>query len=532
MFLMIYIFVYYNIDNILKTLYFSNFQVCHHNEVISDNENLYYNIKHINIFILYVYLIFILKHFIIYNSISKNSLALALVYIKYNLNIFLNDNIRLCDYEISRHIMWLFATPLMLKMYCKTNNLTLLDINVQYHILPILINIFIYPYKNTPVYYFFSFIAYMLFFMFMKTLYEKRELLFTNILILVWTIYVGINTAELLSITDRYNIQIYYLCADMIGKLTTNIIIHDYNERLLFIKNNMNLQSVNFVSNMLENIKKYNTNNPNMTDYCNNYIKHIKSNFMSVIPENNDSLRKELLKKILPLGFDDNYMQSSTNIIKKISSFSSTDSNTVSNTDSKQYNMVCILFTDIVNYTDLAKKYDDKIIFQLLNTVYNRFDNVIKKYTHLQKVETIGDAYMVVGDIYRSTENYKSVIKEIILLSFDLVKEIKNINTPDNNPLSIRVGINMGRVSVGILGNEIPRLCVVGNAVNVASRLQSTAEADSIQISRHIYEQLEDIEFDMIFDIKTNENVFLKNIGSLTTYTISNASNTNVLKEN
>jgi class 3 adenylate cyclase len=322
----------------------------------------------------------------------------------------------------------------------------------------------------------------------------------------------------------------------MIGKLTTNIIIHDYNERLLFIKNNMNLQSVNFVSNMLENIKKYNTNNPNMTEYCNNYIKHIKSNFMSVIPENNDSLRKELLKKILPLGFDDTYMQSSTNIIKKIASFSSTDSNTdsntVSNTDSKQYNMVCILFTDIVNYTDLAKKYDDKIIFQLLNTVYNRFDNVIKKYTHLQKVETIGDAYMVVGDIYRSTENYKSVIKEIILLSFDLVKEIKNINTPDNKPLSIRVGINMGRVSVGILGNEIPRLCVVGNAVNVASRLQSTAEVDSIQISRHIYEQLEDIEFDMIFDIKTNENVFLKNIGSLTTYTISNVSNTNVLKEN
>ena len=95
----------------------------------------------------------------------------------------------------------------------------------------------------------------------------------------MWTIYVGINTAELLSITDRYNIQIYYLCADMIGKLTTNIIIHDYNERLLFIKNNMNLQSVNFVSNMLENIKKYNTNNPNMTDYCNNYIKHIKSKF-------------------------------------------------------------------------------------------------------------------------------------------------------------------------------------------------------------------------------------------------------------
>jgi class 3 adenylate cyclase len=127
---------------------------------------------------------------------------------------------------------------------------------------------------------------------------------------------------------------------------------------------------------------------------------------------------------------------------------------------------------------------------------------------------------MVVGDIFRNSINHKIVVKEMILFALDIVKEIKKIKTPDNIPLCIRIGINMGSVSVGILGNEIPRLCVVGNTVNMASRLQSTAEIDTIQLSRHIYEQLEEIEFDIKFEVIPKENVFLKNMGSITTYNI------------
>ena len=188
------------------------------------------------------------------------------------------------------------------------------------------------------------------------------------------------------------------------------------------------------------------------------------------------------------------------------------------NANAKQFSMICVLFTDIVNYTELAKKYDDKIIFELLYNVYIKFDTIIKKYPHLQKIETIGDAYMVVGDIYRNENNDKIVIKEIILFALDIVKEIKTIKTPDREPLCLRIGIHIGNVSIGILGNEIPRLCVVGNAVNVASRLQSTAEVDTIQFSKHIYEKIEEIDFDVNFEIIKKENVFLKNIGSITTY--------------
>jgi class 3 adenylate cyclase len=211
----------------------------------------------------------------------------------------------------------------------------------------------------------------------------------------------------------------------------------------------------------------------------------MKQKISSRMPENTDELKKELLTKLLPFNLDKEYIEQSS-VFNKRSTI--------------KLDMICILFTDIVNYTELAKKYDDKVIFQLLNNVYNNFDNIRKKYSKLQKIETIGDAYMVVGDIYRSANNHKVVIKEIILLAFELVKSVKQIKTPDDTPLSIRIGITMGNVSIGILGNEIPRLCVVGNAVNVASRLQSTADIDSIQISRHIYEKIGEIDFDIVFN--------------------------------
>jgi hypothetical protein len=253
---------------------------------------------------------------------------------------------------------------------------------------------------------------------------------------------------------------------------------------------------------MLNNINQYYENNSIITKECSNFIEHVKNGFITVIPKNKDIIKIELLNKILPLDLSNKYINENKNNIK-------------------QYTNICVLFTDIVNYTELAKNYSDHIIFDLLNTLYTKFDIIIKKYSHLQKIETIGDAYMVVGDIFRNDDNHKTVIKEIILIGFDFINEIKNIKTPDKKHLSIRIGINIGNVSIGILGNEIPRLCVVGNTVNMAARLQSTAEPDTIQISHHIYEQLEELRFKVKFEICKKENVFLKNIGSVSTYVIN-----------
>ena len=511
--LYLYLFLYCNIDNIFNKLYFSIYDASiFNNEMIINNSYFYYSINNICSFILCVYCIFIMKDFIYFNSINKYSMSLSLIYIKYLLHILLNfKDIHLFEYEINRIIMWLFSTPLMLKMYCEINNMKIQDIKIHYHIVPLIINVFIYPYKNTMIHSFFSGMSYLSFYFFMKNLFKKKNALFTNVYFFIWCIFVGINMVELTNIIDKYTINLFYIYADVIGKMTTNIIVHDYNEREINMRNNMDLQSINFITYMLHNIKKYYKDNSIITNYCNNYIQNTYDTFISKIPENKDFLEKELLKKILPFGFDKQYIE---NVNANI------DANVNVNANTKHFNMICILFTDIVNYTELAKQYDDKIIFNLLNSIYNTFDNIIKKYAHLQKIETIGDAYMVVGDIYRNTYNHKTVIKEIILLSIEFIKEIKKIETPNKIPLSIRIGINMGNISIGILGHEIPRLCIVGNSVNITSRLQSTADINTIQVSKHIYEQLSDIYFEEKLNIMEKENVFLKNIGTVTTYVI------------
>ena len=512
--ILFYVFIYCNADIILNKLYLSNYSTNLNNELIQSNANFYYSIINIHFFSLSVYSIYIVKNFINYNVIRKDSIALAFVYIKYSLTIFLTENITLSQYEFSRYIMWVFSTPLMLKMYCDVNNLKLHDINFQYHILPVIINIFMYPYKNTKTHLYFTEISWVSFLFFMKSLYAKGNLTFTNVFLFVWSIFMFLNLIDTLQIRDIYSINIYYSYADMISKMMTGIIIDDYNEQKISQINNIDLQSVQFISYIVKHINKYKNDNAIITDQCNKFIDFINHQCLAKIPENKYALEQELLKKILPFNFEKEYIANSNYNSNSIASANA-------NANAKHFNMICVLFTDIVNYTELAKKYDDTIIFQLLYNIYVKFDTIIKKYPHLQKIETIGDAYMVVGDIYRNINNHKIVIKEIILFALDIVKEVKTIKTPDKVPLCIRIGIHIGNVSIGILGNEIPRLCVVGNTVNVASRLQSSAEVDTIQFSRHIYEKLEEIDFGINFEIVTKENIFLKNLGSVTTYNIT-----------
>jgi class 3 adenylate cyclase len=283
----------------------------------------------------------------------------------------------------------------------------------------------------------------------------------------------------------------------MIAKLTTVLIVNDYEEQTYHIRTNIDLQTISLLTTIKKSIKQFEATNT-ITQKCKQIMQIIENKLTSFTPTDNTTLKLELLKKILPLELEDRYLTNSK--------------------EYKPYDFICVLFTDIVSYTELAKRYEADVIYRLLNDVYTRFDDIIHRYGNLQKIETIGDAYMVVSDIY--TNDQTDNVKNMILFAFDILKEIKNIPTPDGIPLKLRIGINLGKVVVGILGMEIPRLCVIGNTVNVTSRLQSTAEPDSIQISTHVYEIANETDFG--FDIEFKErDVFLKNLGSRTTYVIS-----------
>jgi len=275
------------------------------------------------------------------------------------------------------------------------------------------------------------------------------------------------------------------------------LIINDYEQQIYNIKNNVDLQSISLLTSMNKTIKQFEKSTI-LTSNCKSVIEQINKSIINIIPTDKTTLKLELLKKILPFELENNYLSNSTNY--------------------REHTFICVLFTDIVSYTELAKKYDSGIIFKLLNDIYTRFDDLVLRYPNLQKIETIGDAYMVVGDLYNN--DTKTNIKNMLLLAIEFMKEVKYIYTPDNKPLELRIGIHLGKVVVGILGSEIPRLCVVGNTVNVAARLQSTADANTIQISRHIYEVACHMDDFNEMNFIERKNVFLKNIGSITTYVV------------
>jgi len=410
-----------------------------------------------------------------------------------------NNLIGIYQYEFKRTVMWLFTTPLILKLYCDINNLKLVEVNAQYHVISNFAHIVLYPFRKSHynTYIILSLTVSESYFIY--KLIELKYQKYTQFIIFIWSLFSFMTIIELTNLFNIHDIQICYLLSDMIAKLTIMLIVNDYEEQTYQIKTNVDLQSITLLTIIKKSMKQF-ENATNITSKCKLIMNIIDNRLTSFIPIDTTGLKLELLKKILPLELEDRYL--------------------TQNKEYKSYDFICVLFTDIVSYTELAKKYEADIIYKLLNDVYTRFDDIVNRYGNLQKIETIGDAYMVVSDIY--TNDQTDNVKNMILFAFDLLREIKTIPTPDNNPLQLRVGINLGKVVVGILGVEIPRLCIIGNTVNVANRLQTIADPNTIQISTHVYEIAKEKLGDNInIHFEKKEDVFLKNMGSRTTYVIS-----------
>lgn len=485
---------YYQLNNILTPCLYNKFDIFQEEPIV-----FYPAIQGINILILYIFSLLTIN-LIVFSKMKNYTLySLSFIYMKYVMdNIIEYNGVGIHQYEFKRTTMWLFTTPLILKLYCDMNNLNLADVNAQYHITSNMISVILYPFRKTHynIYIILSLSLSESYFIY--KLFDFKYKRYTKFIAFIWCLFTFINIIELTNLFNVHSIQLFYLLSDMIAKLTTVLIINDYEEQTYYIKSNVDLQGINMLTILKKTIKQFETAN-NITPKCKMVMNLIDNRLTSFIPSDTTSLKLELLQKILPLELEDRYLTQTK--------------------EYKQYDFICVLFTDIVSYTELAKKYDADVIYTLLNDIYTRFDEIVKRYSNLQKIETIGDAYMVVSDIY--TNDYTNNVKNMILFAFDILKEIKQIPTPDNKPLQLRIGINLGRVVVGILGIEIPRLCVIGNTVNVANRLQTTTEADTIQISTHVYEIAKDTNFDIDIIFEKKENVFLKNLGSRTTYIIS-----------
>lgn len=139
------------------------------------------------------------------------------------------------------------------------------------------------------------------------------------------------------------------------------------------------------------------------------------------------------------------------------------------------FDSATIFFSDIVGFTFISAVSSAMEVVTMLNTLYRLFDTIILKYD-VYKVETIGDAYMVVSGLPQ--RNGDKHAGEIAMMSLDLVCGISGFIIPHmrNRTLEIRVGVNTGPCVAGVVGTTMPRYCLFGDTINTASRMESTGE--------------------------------------------------------
>ncbi|XP_077865379.1 atrial natriuretic peptide receptor 1-like [Saccoglossus kowalevskii] len=180
----------------------------------------------------------------------------------------------------------------------------------------------------------------------------------------------------------------------------------------------------------------------------------------------------------------------------------------------ESFDSVTIFFSDIVGFTALSASSTPMEVIALLNDLYTCFDAIIDNF-HVYKVETIGDAYMVVSGLpIRNGDYHAREIGRMALALLDAVDTFKIRHKPGEQ-LKLRIGIHSGMVCAGVVGLKMPRYCLFGDTVNTASRMESNGLPRKIHLSKETNKILESFG---TFHLECRGEVEMKGKGKQLTY--------------
>lgn len=154
----------------------------------------------------------------------------------------------------------------------------------------------------------------------------------------------------------------------------------------------------------------------------------------------------------------------------------------------QRYENVCVIFSDIVNFTPMSEKLTPEQLVAVLNQLFTEFDKLIELYG-LEKIKTIGDAYMVAGGVPETMDNAPQAAANFAL---DMLKVVKKMDRQWQHGLDMRIGMHIGPVVAGVIGRNKFAFDMWGDTVNVSARMESHGLPGEIQITEAMAECLKD----------------------------------------
>lgn len=153
-----------------------------------------------------------------------------------------------------------------------------------------------------------------------------------------------------------------------------------------------------------------------------------------------------------------------------------------------KYQMVTVLFSDIQGFTRIAEQMNPEKLIDELDRFFFHFDSVVDKY-HIEKIKTIGDAYMAAGGIPRKN---RSNPVEVVLAALEMQQFMFQLKQTKVDFWDLRIGVHTGPVIAGVIGHKKRSYDIWGDTVNIASRMESSGEAGKVNISGETYQMVRD----------------------------------------